>query len=170
MFAVVLAGALRAGAQTPDPALEPGFEVLEEGRTTLNDKAVAAAQDYFRRLTEQHPEKAIYFYDLGRVNYYRCEAGSSRDDKKNVERALDEAIAEVEQSLKLNERAVDAHSLLADLYRRRITFGSGMIHGPNYGPRLKAGNKRAFELDAHDPRVCASPGKAVSQRAVWRGC
>jgi len=92
VFAVALAGGLRAGTQTPDPALEQGLRRLEEGRTTLDDKPLAAAQDYFRRLTEQHPENAVYFYELGRVNFYRREA-------------VDLAIANVEQSLKLNEKS-----------------------------------------------------------------
>ena len=158
VLAVALGGALCAGAQTPDPALEQGLQLLEEARTTLDDKALAAAQDYFRRLTEQHPN-AAYFYERGRANFYRCEADSSRNDKKHAERVLDEAIANVEQSLKLNERSADAHSLLADLYGRKITFGSTMIRGPQYGPKLKAENKRALELDANDPRVYDSLGR-----------
>jgi len=42
VLAVALGGALCAGAQTPDPALEQGLQLLEEARTTLDDKALAA--------------------------------------------------------------------------------------------------------------------------------
>ena len=80
VLAVALAGALCAGAQTPDPGLERGLHLLEEGRTTLDDRALAAAQDYFRRLTAQHPENAAHFYEMGRANFYRRKAGSSRND------------------------------------------------------------------------------------------
>jgi tetratricopeptide (TPR) repeat protein len=93
------------------------------------------------------------------VNDYRCEAYAAHGDKKKAESALDEAIANVQQSLKLNEKLADVHSLLADLYGRKISFGVGMFAGPKYGPKIKAENQRAQELDPNDPRVFASLGR-----------
>jgi len=65
----------------------------------------------------------------------------------------------VQQSLKLNEKSADAHSLLADLYGRKISFGVGMFAGPKFGPKIKAENQRAQELDGNNPRVFASLGR-----------
>jgi tetratricopeptide (TPR) repeat protein len=65
----------------------------------------------------------------------------------------------VQQSLKLNDKSADAHSLLADLYGRKIGFGVAMFAGPKYGPKVKSENQRAQELDANDPRVFASLGR-----------
>jgi tetratricopeptide (TPR) repeat protein len=146
-------------SQGPDPALEQGLQLLEEGRTTLEDNALAHARDYFSKLAQQHPDSAVYFYELARVNAYRCEAYAAHADKKKAERALDEAIANVLQSLKLNEKSADAHSLLADLYGRKISFGIGMFAGPKFGPKIQAENKRAQELDANNARVFASLGR-----------
>jgi tetratricopeptide (TPR) repeat protein len=146
-------------SQGPDPALEHGLQLLEEGRTTLEDNALAQALDYFSKLAQQHPENAVYFYHLARVNAYRCEAYAAHGDKKKAESALDEAIANVQQSLKLNEKSADAHSLLADLYGRKISFGIGMFAGPKFGPKIQAENKRAQELEANNARVFASLGR-----------
>ena len=146
-------------AQVADPALEPGIHLLEEGRTTLNDAALTQARDYFAKLTEQHPDNAAYFYQLARVDEYRSEAYSAHGDKKNAERALDNALATVQQSIKLNDNSADAHSLLADLYGRKIGMGVGMFAGPKFGPKVKAENERALALDANDPRVYASLGR-----------
>jgi len=146
-------------AQTADPALEQGLSLLEEGRTTLEDAALSRAQDYFSKLTQQHPDNALYFYELARVNSYRSEAYSERGDKKNAERALDTAIENGQQSLKLNEKSADAHSLMADLYGRKITFGVAMFSGPKFGPKAKAENNRALELDPNNARVFASVGR-----------
>jgi len=146
-------------AQGADPALERGLQLLEEGRTTLEANALAHARDYFSKLAQQHPENGVYFYGLARVNAYRCEAYAAHGDKKKAESALDEAIANVLQSLKLNEKSADAHSLLADLYGRKISFGIGMFAGPKYGPKIKAENQRAQELDPNNPRVFASLGR-----------
>ena len=63
------------------------------------------------------------------------------------------------QSLKLNEKSTDAHSLLADLYGRKISFGIGMFAGPKFGPKNQAENKRAQELDGNNPRVFANLGR-----------
>jgi tetratricopeptide (TPR) repeat protein len=146
-------------SQGPDPALEQGLQLLAEGQTTLEDNPLAHARDYFSKLAQQHSDSAVYFYELARVNAYRCEAYAAHADKRNAERALDEAIANVLQSLKLNEKSADAHSLLADLYRRKISFGIGMFAGPKFGPKIQAENKRAQELDANNPRVFASLGR-----------
>jgi tetratricopeptide (TPR) repeat protein len=146
-------------AQSADPAREQGLQLLEQGRTTLEDNALANARDHFTKLTQQHPDNVVYFYDLARVNAYRCEAYAAHGDKKKAEGALDEAIANVQQSLKLNEKSADAHSLLADLYGRKISFGVGMFAGPKFGPKIKVENNRAQELDANNARVFASLGR-----------
>jgi len=146
-------------AQAADPALAEGQRLLEEARTTLDDGALTAAQDYFAKLTQQHPDNAPYFFELARADSYRSSGLSLRGEKKKAEHALDDAIAAVQQSLKLEEKSADAHSLLADLYGRKIGFGVGMFVGPKYGPKVQAENKRAQELDGNDPRVMASLGR-----------
>lgn len=152
-------GASVAVAQAADPEMEQGLHLLEEGRTTLNDGVLTQARDFFSKLTQQHPENAVYFYELARVNFYRCEAYVSHGDKKNGEHALDTAIENAQQSIKLNDKSADAHTLLADLYGRKIGFGMPMFSGPKFGPKSQAENKRAFELDANNPRVFASWGR-----------
>jgi tetratricopeptide (TPR) repeat protein len=146
-------------AQPADSTLEDGLKLLDEARTTLDETALARAQEYFSRLTQQHPENAAYFYELARVESYRSSAYGMHNDKKKAEHALDDAIASVQQSLKLNEKSADAHSLLADLYGRKIGFGVGMLAGPKYGPKVKSENQRAQELDPNSARVFASLGR-----------
>jgi tetratricopeptide (TPR) repeat protein len=146
-------------AQSPDPALAEGQRLLEEARTTLDDGALTSAQNYFTHLTQQHRDNALYFYQLARADSYRSSGSSHRGEKKKAERALDDAMAAVQQALKLDEKSADAHSLLADLYGRKIGFGIGMFAGPKYGPKVQAENKRAQELDANNPRVMASLGR-----------
>jgi tetratricopeptide (TPR) repeat protein len=158
-LAVTLLLATACLSQISDPAREQGLQLLEQGRTTLEDASLAQARDYFAKLTQQHSDNAVYFYDLARVNAYRCEAYAAHAGKKKAESALDEGIGNVQQSLKLNEKSADAHSLLADLYGRKISFGIGMFAGPKFGPKIKAENQRAQELNANNPRVLASLGR-----------
>jgi tetratricopeptide (TPR) repeat protein len=77
--------------------------------------------------------------------------------KRNAERSLDEAIAAIQQSINLNDNSADAHSLLAGLYGRKISFG-GFMAGARYGPKNDAENKKAVALDPNNPRVYASLG------------
>ena len=142
-----------------DPALGQGLRLLEEGRTTLNDGTLTQARDYCAKLTQQHADNAVYFYQLARVDQYRYQAYLQHGDKKNAERALDGAIADVQQSIKLNDNSADAHSLLADLYGQKIGMGVGMFAGPKFGPKVKAENERAMALNAKNPRVYASLGR-----------
>ena len=156
-FALVCLTAL-CFAQT-DPVLDQGLHLLEEGRTTLHDAALTQARDYFAKLTQEHANNAVYFYQLARVDQYRCNAYLQHGDKKNAQRALDSAIATVQQSIKLNDNSADAHSLLADLYGQKIGMGVAMFAGPKFGPKVKAENERAMAIDAKNPRVYASLGR-----------
>jgi tetratricopeptide (TPR) repeat protein len=158
VFAIVCLNGL-CPSQSADPALDQGLHLLEEGRTTLNDSSLTQARDYFAKLTQEHADNALYFYQLARVDQYRCNAYLRHGDKKNGEHALDSAIASVQQSIKLNDNSADAHSQLADLYGQKIGMGVGMFAGPKYGPKVKAENERALSLDAKNPRVYASLGR-----------
>jgi len=155
---VALALAFSASAQT-ESALEQGLTLLEAGRTSLVEQPLIKARDYFVQLAQQQPSNSTLVYEQARANQYLCESFSARGDKKNAERALDAAISNVQQALKLDEKSADAHSLLADLYGRKIGFGIGMFAGPKYGPKVKAENQRAMELDPKNPRVYASLGR-----------
>jgi tetratricopeptide (TPR) repeat protein len=148
-----------ASAQDGDPELAAGRKLVEEGRTTLADKALNDARGSLLKLTQKNPGNAVYSYELARVDYYRCNAADTRGDKKAAEAALDQAASEDQQSLKLDEKSAVAHSLLADVYGRRIGLGHGVMLGPRLGPKVAAENKRAQELDGNNPRVLASLGR-----------
>jgi Flp pilus assembly protein TadD len=155
----LLAVAFILGAHAEvDAALEQGLKLLERGRTLLSEKDLTEARDHFAALAQQ-AGNAVYSFQEARANQYLCEALAAHGDKKNAERALDAAIDNVQLALRLNEKSAEAHSLLADLYGRKITLGSAMFAGPKYGPKLKAENKRALELDPRSPRVFASLGR-----------
>jgi tetratricopeptide (TPR) repeat protein len=136
IFFYVLLLQTAVSAQPADSTLDDGLKLLEEARTTLDETALSRAQEYFGKLTQQHPENAVYFYELARVESYRSSAYSMRNDKKKAEHALDEAMASVQQS-----------------------FGVGMFAGPKYGPKVKSENERAQELDPNSARVFASLGR-----------
>lgn len=144
-------------AQSPDP-LREGLRLLEEGRTTLDEASLNTAKDYFSRLTQRDPANAVYWYELAHTNRYLIESYSNRNDKKDAEQALDAALDAVGHSLTLNDKSADAHSLLADLYGRKISIGA-FFAGPRFGPKVADENKRALALDADNPRVHASLGR-----------
>jgi tetratricopeptide (TPR) repeat protein len=147
-----------AAAQAPDPSLAPGLHLLQEGRTTLDQKTLVEARDYFSHLISKDRNNSEYFYQLARVDAYRIDAYSAQHDKKNAEATLAQAISEVEHAIELNDRSAKSHSLLADLYGRKISMGGFMV-GPRYGPKSDAENKKAFALDPKDPTVLASLGR-----------
>lgn len=60
---------------------------LEEGRTTLDDKHLSQAREVLARLAQQHPDDALYFFQLARANRYRVEAYSTPATRKTL-RAL----------------------------------------------------------------------------------
>ena len=147
-----------ACAQPSDPELAEGLRLLEEGRTTLAEKALNEARDYFLKITQKNAGRAVYFYELARVDQYRCYAADTRKDGKAAMAVMESAISEALEAIKLNEASADEHSLLADLYGQRIGLG-GFMAGARFGPKVGAENKRALELDANNPHVLASLGR-----------
>lgn len=93
------------------------------------------------------------------MDYYR--SSSVRESKGNKAAAaiLDQAIADAQEALKLDEHSAVAHSLLADLYGSKIGFGVGFMLGARFGPKVDAENKRALELDSNNPQVLSSLGR-----------
>ncbi len=145
-------------AQTSDPALEKGLALLEEARTTLDNKALSAAANYFVQLTQKDGNNATYFYYLARVDTYRTDFYENHRDKKNAEHALEDGISAVQHAISLNDKSAEFHSLLADLYGRKIGFG-GMFAGMHYGPKADAESKKALALDPNNPRAYACLGR-----------
>jgi tetratricopeptide (TPR) repeat protein len=144
-------------AQAPDSVFADGLRLLEEGRTTLEEKPLTAAKNYFAHLaqTSQNP---VYFYQLARADSYLIESYAARHENKRAEQALEDAIAAVQYCVGLNDQSADAHSLLADLYGRKISLG-GFLAGPRFGPKIVAENKKALDLAPNDALVYASLGR-----------
>jgi len=86
------------------------------------------------------------------------ESFAARHENKRAEQALEDAIAAVQHCIGSDDKSADAHSLLADLYGRKISLG-GCLAGPRFGPKIDAENKKALELAPGNVRVYASLGR-----------
>ncbi len=154
-----------ASAQNSDSPLAPGLQLLKNGRTTLDQKTLVEARDYFSQLISKDRNNAEYFYQLARVDAYRVDAYAGQHDNKNAEATLKQAISEIEHAIEINDKSAKSHSLLADLYGRKINMGGFMV-GPHYGPKIDAENKKAFELDPNNSNVLASRGREYLNGAI----
>lgn len=157
-FVIVFAAMTLLAAQAGDAALAKGLRLVEESRTTLAEPALDQARDYFATLAKENPNQAASLYQLARIDFYRGNAADLRGDKKSAVAAMELAIGEAQASLKADEHSAVAHSLLADLYGRRIGLGGFML-GPRLGPKIVAENKRALELDGNNAVVLAAVGR-----------
>ena len=144
-------------AQAPDSALADSLRLLEEGRTTLEEKPLTDAKTHFSHLAQTSKNPA-YFYQLARANSYLTESYAALHQSKRADQALEDAIAAVQHCLELDDKSAHAHSLLADLYGRKISLG-GFLTGPRFGPRIVAENKKALDLAPNDALVYASLGR-----------
>ena len=98
-FFVAFAAASFMRAQATDPALAPGSKLLEEGRTTLEQKSLVDARDFFAQLTQKDASNPAYFYQLALADRYLVEAYSRSGDKSHAESSLDDAIAAAQRAL-----------------------------------------------------------------------
>lgn len=154
LFAGLTSGPFCAGAQTAPGGLPPA---LEQARRTHDETQLGSLEAELTERLTQNPGDPEIPYQLALVESWLLDLFERRD-KKAASATVDKAIEAVRKSIALKEDSADSHSLLADLYGRKIPFG-GMFAGPRYGPKITEENKRALALDDKNPRVWASLGR-----------
>jgi tetratricopeptide (TPR) repeat protein len=138
---------------------DPVDAAVEAARRTHDEKQLQPVKTQLEQKIAQNPSDAGLNLDLARVEGYFADVYEMRKDKKAAAEAVDKAIESVQRSIQLNDKLADAHSLLADLYGRKIGLGNGMFAGPKFGPKVKEENVKAIALDDKNPRVWASLGR-----------
>jgi len=144
-----------AAAQTDDP-LAPAMESARRKRDPVE---LESLKSQLEQRISPNPKDASSQYKLALVDSYLVDVAESRKDKKAAIAALDKAIEADLRAIHLDDKSADPHSLLADLYGRKIGLGGGMLAGPRFGPKVGAENKRAMALDDKNPHVWASAGR-----------
>jgi len=149
-----------AGAPTSVPSADnPLAAAIESARKTRDEKQLQSVKAQLDQRIAQYPGDAGLYLELARVQGYLADVYEMRRDKKATAAAVDKAIDAAQRSNRLNDQSADAHSLLADLYGRKIGLGNGMFAGPKFGPKVKEENAKAFALDDKNPQVWASLGR-----------
>jgi tetratricopeptide (TPR) repeat protein len=138
---------------------DPLAAAVEAARKTHAEKQLQAVKTQLEQKIAQNANDAGLYRDLARVEGYFADVYEMRKDKKGAAEAVDKAIEAVQRSIQLNDKSADAHSLLADLYGRKISLGNGMFAGPRFGPKVKEENAKAMALDDKNPCVWASLGR-----------
>ena len=132
---------------------------IELARKTRDEKQLLSLKAQLEQQVAQNANDAVLFLDLARVQEYLADVYEMRKDKKGTVAAIDKAIEAALHSIQLNDKSAEAHSLLADLYGRKISLGNGMFAGPKFGPKVKEENARAMALDDKNPGVWSSLGR-----------
>jgi tetratricopeptide (TPR) repeat protein len=152
----VCATTWQAASTNGSAATESAERQLEEGRSTLDEGTLIAAKKSFEECLQQNGKNPRCGYDLARAESYLNNAKEDQNDSKAAERWLDAAIESAQRTIAIDDHSSDAHALLGDLYGRKI---SGMFSGMHYGPKSEAETRRAFELNANNPRAFAVVGR-----------
>src|SRR5215472_13502450 len=124
-----------------DAPLRPA---VEAARKTHEESQLQSLKTQLEQKIAQDPKDAASYLDLARVNAYFADVYEMKKDKKPEAAAVDQAIEMVQRAIQLNDQSADAHSLLADLYGRKIGLGTAMFTGPKFGPKAKAENAKAM--------------------------
>jgi tetratricopeptide (TPR) repeat protein len=147
------------GTASGSTADDPLGAAVEAARRTHDENQLQAVKTQLEQKIAQNANDAGLYLDLARVQGYFADVCEMRKDKKAEAESVDKAIDAAQRSIQLNDKSADAHSLLADLYGRKISLGNAMFAGPKFGPKVKEENARAMALDDKNPRVWASLGR-----------
>ena len=161
-LAVAYVALLSAASAVPGSASaadDPLGAAVEAARKTHEEKQLQSLKAQLEQMIAQNPNDAGLYLDLAKVQEYFLDVYETRRDKKVAGEAVDKAIDADQRCIQLNDKSADAHSLLADLYGRKISLGNAMFAGPKFGPKVKEENAKAMALDDKNPRVWASLGR-----------
>ncbi len=162
LFAVSYAALLSIAAGVPASVLaadDPLAAAIESARKTRDEKQLQSVKTQLEQQVAQNPNDAGLYFDLARVQGFLLDVYEMRKDKKAAAGTVDKAIDAAQRSIQINDKSADVHSLLADLYGRKISLGNAMFAGPKFGPKVKEENAKAMALDDKNPRVWASLGR-----------
>lgn len=137
--------------------------LLEEGRSTLQVETL----EQLRSTLEPCANTLSVDFDcrirLARTCYYLSFAYEFQKQRGPGEKALGEALKTALLAEKQKEDSADIHSLLADIYNRKIVAYGDMFTGMDCGPKVGAENKKALILDPENAKVQASLGRQYLQ-------
>ena len=136
----------------PSATVRSAEAQLEDGRTTLDEPTLMAARHNFEDCTREDPKNSRCYYDLGRTDSYIADVRERQRDKKAAQQAINSAIENTRDSIDLNATFADAHAILAELYGKKIGYGS-LFTGMRLGPKAEAETQKALEADSNDPRI-----------------
>jgi Tfp pilus assembly protein PilF len=165
IISLLFAFVFLAGSSTMDGQSDPksqqfdltrALNQLEEGRTTLEDNVLAEVQAQLEKCVASDAKDMRCEYQLARVAYYRALGAEVRRDRHQEQHWADAGILHAQQTVLLSDGFAEAHSLLADLYAKKIT---GMLSGPKFGPKVTAENQRALALNSQSAVVQAALGR-----------
>lgn len=144
----------------PAPAGDDSLDAaVEAARKTRDETQLQPLKTQLERKITQNARDAVSFLNLARVYSYLVDVHEMRKDKRAAGADIYKAIEAAQQAIRLNDKSADAHSLLADLYGRKISLGIAMFAGPKFGPKVKEENSKAMALDDKNPHVWASLGR-----------
>jgi tetratricopeptide (TPR) repeat protein len=141
---------------------QDGERELEDGRSTLDESTLKAAEGTFEDCVHRDGKNARCFYDLGRTESYLVQVRELQKDRNGAEHWLDSAIENTQRSIAIEESLADAHALLASLYGIKIGYG-GAFAGMRYGPKSEAEAQRALQLDPN----CAGAYVVLGRRYLY---
>jgi tetratricopeptide (TPR) repeat protein len=138
---------------------DPFAAAIEAARKTRDEPQLQSLTTRLEESIARNANDALTYFDLALVRSYLMDVFEIRTDKKAAAATVDKAIEAAQHAIQLNDKSSDAHSLLADLYGRKIPLGNAMLAGPKFGPKVKEENAKALALDDKNPRVWASLGR-----------
>jgi len=145
------------GAETLPPP--PMDRLLEEGRSTLQ----IAALEKLRTALEPCAGAVNADFDcqirLARTCYYLSFAYELQKQRDPGEKALEQGLKTALAAEKEKDDSAEIHSLLADIYNRKIVAYGDMFTGMDCGPKVGAENQKALALDPENAGVQASLGR-----------
>lgn len=162
LLALALGWVGPASAAWSEGPAQAGFgaaqQSLEQGRRDFQGAALTRAAAAFEACAADSTLGFDCSMGAARAYLYLTYVRELAGDKSGAKACLDPATHWAQAALKLEPQAARGHSLLADIYGRRILLGNAFT-GMRYGPLSAQEVDAAVRLAPADPEVLAALGR-----------
>lgn len=162
LFSLLTAAAIAHADESADQLTARGVTEFNLAYQSWDAARFGKAAEIFRQASLKNPGAALNHYWRGAALFQRM-LGLRDRDPKAADVAMEAAMDELENALKLDAGNAESHALLGTLYGMKIH--GGMLRAIRYGPTVQQHQKEALRLGPENPRVRYLLGTALLHTA-----
>ena len=134
-----------------DSLLLRAKKVLNESIEAWDDGAILNSRAHLERLLKMDSTSFLCRYYIAYADFRLVSFYHSHSNNDKIEKAIEDAIKQLDKVIELNPDFADAYALLSNMYGEKIAVSP--IKSIYYGPKAGSARGKALDIEPDNPRA-----------------